>query len=353
MFCANCFVTLRREDIKCMTCCGAAVVKGDVGLLKQWSQLAKTPYFQELAEIKAGEDAENWLQGLVKNHINYKSAYSFAGRRVSCGSKKIRKEIDLIVVTPSKVTAIESKNFSGNMHVYGNQWIHTKRNGQQKPYPNLVAYNNEKKEILVNYLRENGITVSEQQISQKVIFLNRNLVVDWAIANNPDVITPSKLHMYLSQQRSTSTAENLICSVIDYCLSQETAQLVVDGLFSRMTQEKFHQTTKLIDELPTWDKLMLNGTRVLKGDLLGLQLGSRYLRKKDIERESEIDVSWTRSKILGLIKVLCKRPSLGKIKLPGEKPMALSNKDYARFHIVGQPAPNSVPLMHIDKIVTG
>lgn len=352
MFCANCFVTLRREDIKCMTC-GTAIDKNEVSLLKQWSQLAKTPYFQELAEIKAGEDAENWLQDLVNNHINYKGSHSFAGKRVSCANRKARKEIDLIVVTPSKIHVLEIKMWSGQLFVYGDQWIHAKRDGKQKAYPNLVAYNNEKKEILLNYLAENGLMVSEQQVCQKIIFLNRNLSVDWAIANNPDVIIPSKLHNYLAQQRSNSTAKNLVCSVIEYCLSQENAQLVVDGLFSRMTQDKFHQTTKLIDELPTWDKLMLNGTRVLKGDLLGIQLGSRYLRKKDIEREAEINVSWTRNKLIGLIKVLIKSASLGSIKLPNEKALSVSTKDYVHFHLVGQPTPNSIPLMHINKIITG
>ncbi len=352
MFCANCFVTLRREDIKCMTC-GAAVVKGDVGLLKQWSQLAKTPYFQELAEIKAGEDAENWLQDLVNNHINYKGSHSFAGKRVSCGNRKIRKEIDLIVVTPSKIHVLEIKMWSGQLFVYGDQWIHAKRNGTQKAYPNLVSYNNEKKEILLNYLKDNSIMVSEHQVCQKIIFLNRNLTVDWAIGNNPDVIVPSKLHNYLAQQKSASTSQNLVCSVIEYCLSQENAQLVVDGLFGRVTQEKFHQTVKLIEELPTWDKLVLNGTRILKGDLLGIQLGSRYLRKRDIEREVEIKVSWTRNKLFGLIKVLIKSTSLGSIKLPNEKALPVSTKDYVHFHLVGQPTPNSIPLMHINKIVTG
>jgi hypothetical protein len=353
MFCDQCFCTIRREDVNCPRC-GIILNKQEVSsLLKQWSQLSKTPYFQELGQIKAGEDAENWLQNLVENHINYRGTYTFASKRVSYNISKVRKEIDLIVVTASKIHIIEAKNWVGSLYGYGNEWVHNKRDGSQKAYPNLVAYNNDKKQILLNYLKDNGIIVPEHQVCQKIIFLNRNLRLDWAIANNPDVITLAKLGSYLGQQKRATVSQNIVCGVIEYCLSQENAQLVVEGLFGRVTQEKFHQTVSLIDQLPTWDKVMLNGTRILKGDLLGLQLGNRYLRKKDIERESQINVSWSRNRLIGLIKVLIKYDSLGSIKLPNQKPIALSTKDYVHFHIVGQPAPNCVPLMHVDKIITG
>lgn len=353
MFCEKCFTTLRKEDVACYHCGNKVNNHQEIHLLKQWSQLAKTPYFQELAEVKAGEQAENWLQDLVEKHINYRGAHTFAGKRVSTKTNKTRKEIDLIVVTPSKIHIIEAKNWSGQIFPNGQNWIHSKRDGSQKVYPNLVAYNNEKKEILLNYLKENNIILPHQQVSQKIIFLNKNLALEQSIANNPDVITLGKLAGYLGQQKRASTGQNLVCSVIEYCLSQEKAELIVDGLFGRMTQEKFGQMVDLIDSLPTWDKLMLNGTRVLKGDLLGLQLGSRYLKKKDIERESEINLSWTRNRIIGLFKVLIKRPALGWMKFPKEKPLALSTKDYAYFHVVGQPSPSAIPLMHLEKVIVG
>ena len=353
MFCDNCFYTLSKEATHCAKCNSSINKQADISLLKQWHQLGKTPSFDELGEIKAGEKAENWLQDLVEKHINYKGSHTFAGKRVSTNKSKVRREIDLIIATPSKLHIIEVKNWSGNLFTQGSQWVHRKRDGQQKAYPNLVAYNNEKKELLLAFLRENSIDIPHQGVSQKLIFLNKNIGLDQQIAYNPDVITLAKLEGYLGQQKRVNAGQNLVCSVIEYCLSQEKAELLVDGLFGRMTKEKFNNLVHLLDSVPTWDKLVLKGTRVLKGDLLGLQLGSKYLKRHEIPREVEIPVMWTRNRLLGLLKIVINRPSLGWLRLPGQQPLALSSKDYAYFHIVGQQFPNAVPLMHLDQLVVG
>lgn len=353
MFCDNCFYTLTRDATYCTHCNSSVNQQADVKLLTQWHQLAKTPFFHELAEIRAGEQAENWLQDLVEKHINYKGAHTFAGKRVSTSRSKMRREIDLIVATPSKLHIIEVKNWSGALFAQGQQWIHRKRDGQQKVYPNLVSYNNEKKELLLAFLKENNIDLPAQWVSQKLIFLNKNIQLDQQLAYNPDIITLAKLQGYLAQQKRASVGQSFVCSVIEYCLSQENSALVVDGLFGRMTKEKFNDIVRLLDSVPTWDKLVLNGTRVLKGDLLGLQIGSKYLKRHDIAREVEIPVIWTRNRLLGLLKVVLKRPSLGWLRLPKQKPLALSTKDYAYFHIVGQQSPKAIPLMHLEQLVVG
>ncbi|MEW6737315.1 MAG: nuclease-related domain-containing protein, partial [Acidobacteriota bacterium] len=182
--------------------------------LGEWYQLVKTPYFYEEPTVSAGRQAEAWLQSLIEKHINYKGAQLFAGKRVSSSKRRGKREIDLIIVTPTKLYIIEVKNWSGQLFVHGGDWVHIKRDGRQKPYHNLVEYNNEKRTILLEYLSEQGIKLASEQISQKVIFPNRKLQVDNLIHDNPEVITADKLMVFLNQQKRNNISTKMVCSII-------------------------------------------------------------------------------------------------------------------------------------------
>ena len=56
--------------------------------------------------VQYGRDAELSLRQLVATHFDHKGAHLFAGRRVPCPRRGMRREIDLIVLTPRMISLI-------------------------------------------------------------------------------------------------------------------------------------------------------------------------------------------------------------------------------------------------------
>lgn len=352
MICGACQTVNNTEDMYCHNC-GATTESRPLTKLQEWRILSKTPFFYEDPHVIAGRQGEAFLQSLIEKHINYKGAHCFAGKRVSCAKVRGRREIDLIVVTPTMVHIIEVKNWSGQLYTHGSYWLHVKRDGTQKQHPNLINYNGEKQTILMEYLAEQGIQLSPQHFTQKIVFPNTHFSVDASLYNDPNIITANKLGNYLNGQSRNGVGKAMVCSLIEYCFSSEKASLLIDGLFNRMTKDTFNSTVQAISNVRTWDRLLLNGTKVITGDLLKLSLNGQMFPHKSLASSTNIKVFWTRNKLLGLAKALLNIGNLGKIKIPSLKPITINTQDYVFFHAAGQQKPNTIPLSHINHIEIG
>jgi len=268
-------------------------------------------------------------------------------------------------VTEKKLYILECKNWSGQLKRENGKWMQYKRqrDGSYKTisHDDVVEKNEEKRKVLIDFLRSNGIEISDSDCTQKVILMNRNLAIHSEdIYNDPKVIPPDRLEHYLGRQENRlKPHERFFASIISLLLEDETSSKIVDGLFKRLGGKNYKQLISAISGLPTWDKVILHGTKIISGDI----------RKSDqsifksaygipFNQVKTIKIGIVRSKGLFLVKSLF---SIG-------RPIALNLYDMRGKYIKGaeghpdgmirmQPAGSpdyiDIPIFQIEEIVYG
>jgi hypothetical protein len=320
--------------------------------LGTWRALRREQPVPEDPAVQFGRDAELHLRDMVAAHFKHKGAHLFAGRRVPCPRRKMRREIDLIVLTPRMLSLIEVKSWSGELFDRGPVWVQVRRGGDELHHPNLIADNLEKRDDFLDYLRGHGLALERdfaaRYVVQKVVFTNPNLVVSPAIARHPDVITSDKLTAFLDRQPAAGFAQRMASSVIALCFGAEATRHMtgcLDGV-------RFTALVKCVADIRTWDRLRLFGGKVLTGDVYELHIGGRRLSRDQLGPSGPLPVAWSRGR-WGLFKALTGVGKVGRIKLPEQAALPLMARDEVMFHAVGEPAPMMVPLTRVEEIVLG
>ncbi len=172
--------------------------------LRQWSEIQRVRPTQESPDVSGGRDAELLLKELVGSSFQSHSAYLFAGRRIPSKRQGRRREIDLIVCTTKMIHLIEVKNWSGRLEIRDGVWCQTRRNGQVVEHPDLLEGNRQRRDAVVEYLHDRGVSLAEpfvrDHIGPKIILMNPNLELERAIEDRPDVISRRELDEYLGRQ---------------------------------------------------------------------------------------------------------------------------------------------------------
>jgi len=320
--------------------------------LQEWRDLARAERTIEDPAVVAGRAAERFLRTLVETNLKHKGAFCFLGKRVPSQQHRRRFEVDLIVLTKKHLHFLEVKNWSGELLENGENWVQIRRSGDHIDHPNLTTYNSQKQEIVVEHLRSQGVELDSSYFSQKIIFMNQNLSISPGIASNPDVVPWDRLNDYLATQRGASYAERFVHSVIQMCLDSEKSSLVLDGLFHSMNKRHFDTAIEIFSTLETWDKVVLHGGKVLSGDCLKLITTSSTVDLKSLPSGIRCKVTWTRSKIIGLLQALLTKIQLGKIGLPDNR-MSVKPTDILKFHCAGEEKPWEISMRNVNLIVRG
>ena len=320
--------------------------------LRTWAALRRVRPAPEEPNVQSGRDAEAELRRLVTSRPEHKGAHLFAGRRVWCPRRRLRREIDLILATPKLISLLEVKNWSGELRDRGDVWLHVRRNGQEVRHPNLVADNREKRDVFLDYLRRGGADLGRdfaaRGVSHKIVFMNPNLAADASIRDHPDVVTADRLAGYLDHQPRAGLAERLLGSVVEFCLGPAAG-----GLFGGLGASRFAELVLLIADLPTWDRLRLHGGKELIGDLVELTAGGTRHRRDRLGHGAALRVSWSRGACWGLVKALTGLGTLGRLTLPAHGRVVLRAADTVRFHAVGETGAAVVPLTGVEEISLG
>lgn len=276
-----------------------------------WHKIQKTDLtpIKEEGQILAGREAEGVLREIVNENYSFKGCHSFAAKRLPDPRNNRKREVDLIVVTAKKIYVVECKNWSGTLFSRGAQWIQRTQNSgvfKDKIHDNTLDLNAYKMSLLGEYLYDFGIQIGEDDICQKVVFMNPKLKIQSAeIERHPDVVMPDRLGGYLdSQNNKLKTHERFLSSLIGVILDDETKGKVLDGLsIKRVGEENHDRLVELIRELPTWDKVFLRGTKILSGDVLARE-SNFYADVQNVPFNDikEIRVSFSESKSLGFLK---------------------------------------------------
>ncbi len=183
---------------------------------------------EEDPEILAGREAEDLLRNIVNAHYQFSGCHSFSSKRVYNQAANHKNEIDLIIVTQKKLYMLECKNWGGRLKKENGSWVQYKRNRDGSfrtvSHDDVVEKNEEKRKVLLNYLRSQGISISNKDCVQRIILMNRNLTIDSPeIYNDSRVIPPDQLDNYLNRQETRlKLHERFFASVISICLTKKS-----------------------------------------------------------------------------------------------------------------------------------
>src|SRR5438067_2419744 len=100
--------------------------------LERWAEVRRASSFAERPEVAAGRRGELNTRRWVGQHLKTRFGAVFGGKRVPRDMRAAsmgRYEIDLVVVTPRRVVALETKNWSGRLRLDGERWVHERRDG--------------------------------------------------------------------------------------------------------------------------------------------------------------------------------------------------------------------------------
>lgn len=320
---------------------------------------------EEKAEITAGREAEILLRNIVDEHYKFKNCHSFFSKRVYNPEVGYKNEIDLIVVTEKQLYVLECKNWGGVLTKEDDKWVQRKmaRDNSNKiiVHDNVVDKNEAKKRSLLNYIENMGIRIANKNCTQKVIFMNKNLRIDSKeIYSNESVITPDRLDSYLNKQENRlKFHERFFSSIINILLDDESSAKVVDGLFERIGGKDFNKLVYAISSLPTWDKVILYGTKIISGDIRKSDnsiFRTNYgIPFKDIKK---IKIKIVRSKGLSLIKSILAIGRPISLELYGASQKIIKTTDgnpdgFVRIQPAGSQECIDLPIFQIEEIIYG
>ena len=332
-----------------------------------WNRIVKTDLrpIKENKGIEAGREAEDKLREIVNENYSFKGCHSFAAKRIPDPLNKRRREIDLIVVTAKKVYVIECKNWGGKLTVSidNKHWKQTNSIGNVIRHEDVLSLNTFKMKLLVDYLRQRNIHVQPERVCQKLIFMNKSLVIDSSlIAKHPDVISPDRLDTYLGKENNKlKPHEQLFSSVIGLLLDEELKGKVLEGLeIDRVGGQNHDRLIEEIGKLATWDKIFLHGSKILTGDIIDRSVPNIFIYPKQapFDWSKEIRVSFVKSKWWGLVKAFFRfgRPIALDLYSPQGKLLAKVNGNphgIIEMQEAGSRDRTQVKICEIDRVVSG
>ncbi|PTW99456.1 nuclease-related domain-containing protein [Pararhodobacter aggregans] len=322
--------------------------------LEIWRDIVSAKREPELDEVTAGRDAEKALRSLVTDHLSWKAASIFHSKRVPRDTRaqsRGRYEIDLVVISPNQISAIEIKNWSGRLRIDGDRWVQERRNGGEIAHENPLSKNKEKLDCLCAVLESRNIRVPPARVC-RVIFWNKNITVPIEVAKRDEIVMHHELDRFLTTQKATGFAERFLISVLELCLDQEASMIATDGFFKAIPSRDYSAAVETITSLETFDKIELLGGRVISGDLLEIRVGQDRLPLKTMPSGSEVKVVCNRSKvILFLLAILGSAPMIS-LSHPFST-ISISPRDKVLFHQAGEPKPEEIEFGRISRLVRG
>ena len=344
-----------------------------VNRLRRWSEIRDVRPAPEAPDAAGGRDGERLLERLVGEALPFKDVHVLAGRRIPSARQGRRREIDLIVCTPRAIHLIEVKNWSGRLDLAGNSWRQTRRGGDVVDHGDLLATNLQKRDAVVDYLRDRGEDLdarfASEHVVPKVVFMNPSLEVAPSIASRPEVVTRRALDAFLASARpEQGFVSRLVARLVPnpYAQGRDLRQHLLLARLSaffgpswgrdgRIPRDRYARIVALLSATETWDRLHVYGGRVVSGDVVGLKVGPKTYRRADLAGLTAgrpIRLGWTRRPLWGLLKALTGLGPLGRIDL-GPSRLPLSPSDTVTFHAVGAESAAPVKLVEIDRIVLG
>jgi hypothetical protein len=225
----------------------------------------------------AGErDVKDVVDRIITHHGSGLGVRTFAALRVpQRGSKRSKYEIDLLIAGPHGLIGLEAKNWGGSLDAgHAGKWGRVTSAGETLVHENPVALIEEKIRSVEAYLAAKGVVVSPGSIHTWVVLTNSRIKLSPSIKQIAGVVRIEDLaHELLPRIGPNhpgfwhSTARRLGL--------ERTVQPSIMNIREAIT---------VLEQLPTWDRVVLYGGKVLRGDIISpgvpLAAGSTLSREQ-------------------------------------------------------------------------
>eukprot|EP00931_Biecheleriopsis_adriatica_P061256 TRINITY_DN36824_c0_g1_i1.p1 TRINITY_DN36824_c0_g1~~TRINITY_DN36824_c0_g1_i1.p1 ORF type:complete len:550 (-),score=94.37 TRINITY_DN36824_c0_g1_i1:164-1783(-) len=219
-----------------------------------------------LPQQVAGDRGEEVTSALARDLIGKRGQrFIFQNVRVPEASRRGRKELDLVVLSPTGVLCIEVKAWAGHLKFDQDQWTQGWRAAQPSPVQLVKA----KAEVLREYLLrtlepELAHTFSVPEAVRGIVMLAKEADLELPAGDEgkeirADVVTSGDAPAFLSKLWAQRGGFEIL---VDALLPQGWR---VPGL--RLRWAELEAARRVVGVLGTWDSVHLHGGRVLRGDL--------------------------------------------------------------------------------------
>jgi thioredoxin-related protein len=159
-------------------------------------------------------------ENMVLNYLNRLPEGYFIFNKVKIPKKQIN--IDHIVIGPTGIFVVETKNLGGSYIVDGNQWFFYNKGRTKKIFKNPGYQLKQNTTDLKRYLAYNGVSTTKLWINSVLAYLNKDI----EIINKPEyynILHPSQLTDFIKSKDNTLDIENLKKSV--FLIEQHSVEM--------------------------------------------------------------------------------------------------------------------------------
>jgi hypothetical protein len=247
-----------------------------------------SPVASELAGDSGEGEVNDAIEQVIAERGQGLAVRRYAAIRVPQGSNSSGKfEIDTLLVSPFGIVGIEVKNWGGRLDIGDDGvWQQVSSRGVLKQHTDPLVLIREKMQAVARYLEARDVPLPEELFSSLVVLVNPRLRIGSGIAQLGDVVHFGDLKKTLSPMVNPNGVGMLAKLGMFLGLLPKTAPRITNGA----------NVIDALDELPTWDRVLLHGGRVLKGDVarpgVPLANGDHLTRKQARSMRMAIPRSW-------------------------------------------------------------
>lgn len=211
----------------------------------------------ELESDRAGRAAELRVSSLFEG---IPGVQVYQCLRIPNGQKG-RREIDIVLVTERELFVIEVKNWSGIIELKADGvWSQVRRNGTIQNHPDVVEATKHRANLLKFYIEKRGVTLPPSFVQPKVFLVNPDCRPEQAILMQPEVLSADQCEHFLEQSLGMSSGSGWMKSLLTARKSE-----------SALSDSARKQLHYILSSAPTWDRLELEGGKIVVGDFQDFQ----------------------------------------------------------------------------------
>lgn len=216
-------------------------------------------------EFENGEDSEsNRASRLAELNVaklfeGLPGVEVYQSLRIPDPGNRGRREIDLVLLTKRDLFVLEVKNWSGPLHLHHDgSWVQIRSDGSAVVHSNLLEDLRDRADLLESYIERRGVTLPAGLLQQKLFLMNRGCRPEQAITMQPEVLSADQWeHFYRGLYKKDSKWRKTP-------LRSEKAERTL----SEPERKQLHY---ILSTAPTWDRLELEGGKIVVGEFQGFK----------------------------------------------------------------------------------
>lgn len=213
---------------------------------------------EECVTDRAGREGEEIVGALIRDMLKENrntNTKVYESLRFPRPKELGKFEVDILIVSPMKVLIIEVKNLGGfiKKNQGSTDWFQKNRQGNIMIHEDPLTLLEEKRQAFKENLDVNHCPYPLERI--ETVLVNVNPHVIWG--------------KDLARDMRVMDCEGLKHKIRGFCQNS-------DGFVKRDERKALSSIVSVLDSLPTWDEIHLNGGAVIRGDIVKMAPGFNF-----------------------------------------------------------------------------